>query len=177
MSSHSTAKYKPVPGFKDRYRVGNDGSVWTRLLPGSKGKHGPWRQLKPTRTVNGYTTVSLCGDGRPKQMFVHRLILMVFVGPPPAGTQACHGNGIRHDNRRRNLRWDTPSANHKDKKHHGRNNDGERNGCAKLRAYEVKHVRWLYATGRYSYERLGQMYGVSGAAVSYAIKYGWRHIR
>jgi hypothetical protein len=103
-------------------------------------------------------------------------VLEAFVGPCPEGMQACHNNGNRLDNRLENLRWDTPSANQKDRIHHGTALRGERSHWAKLSTAAVLHVRWLYFHGGYTKTRLARLYGVSWACIHNIIirrNWGW----
>lgn len=44
-------------------------------------------------------------------MFVHRLVLMAFVGPPPAGYVCDHKDGSPSNNRLDNLEWVTHKEN------------------------------------------------------------------
>jgi hypothetical protein len=58
----------------------------------------------------GYHLVSLEIEGRHQLRYVHRLVLMAFVGPGP-GRLANHDDGRKGNNRLRNLCWTTPSGN------------------------------------------------------------------
>lgn len=69
---------------------------------------------------HGYPRVCLSNGHWSGYKRVHHLVLEAFVGPRPDGFEACHGNGVRNDNRRENLRWDTRSANLRDRHAHGR---------------------------------------------------------
>ncbi len=111
------------------YRVGRDGSVWTRYehadpngplgVRGATYVHGSWRRLglRPNRT--GYLRAVLYGTGRRVVRMVHHLVLEAFVGPRPEGACACHANDRKDDNRLENLRWDTPRANWRDRRANG----------------------------------------------------------
>jgi hypothetical protein len=110
-------EYRPIAGF-DGYRVGSDGSVWSRCKrgrggPGRVGSH--WRRCAGGRDGDGYWTIGLAiGDGRIRRRRVHRLVLEAFVGPCPPGMLCCHGDNDPGNNRLTNLRWDTPTANMED---------------------------------------------------------------
>jgi len=105
--------FKEVPGFPG-YCVGDDGSLWTRWKPGPERVFRDWRRTnsRPKRhgRTRGYIHVSLAAaDGARRWFQLQCLILEVFVGPRPPGMEACHANGIRHDNRPENLElWVTP---------------------------------------------------------------------
>jgi len=59
----------------------------------------------------------------------------------------------------------------------GRAPRGERSAMAKLTADNVREIRTLDATGRYTFIELGRRFGV-GATTIYAIvhRINWRHI-
>lgn len=98
-------RWLPVQGREDRYQVSDQGRVLSL---------GANCVLRPAVSGNGYAVVTLhSGPGR-RVVYVHRLVLEMFVGRCPDGMEACHGSGGRLDNRLDNLRWDTKSANSHD---------------------------------------------------------------
>lgn len=102
------------------YRVGDDGSVWTRKNA-RWGLRDEWREMRQTGDGVGYKCVRLmCRDKRPRKFRVNVLVLLAFVSPRPTGADSCHCNGDPHDNRRANLRWDSRAANMMDASRHGR---------------------------------------------------------
>ena len=59
-------------------------------------------------------------DGRPKTIFVARVVCRLWHGPRPGpGYVVCHGNDVASDNRPENLRWATYTANAHDRKLNG----------------------------------------------------------
>lgn len=135
--------YKDVPGYP-LYQVGSDGSVWSCALNGPrKGeKRGRYMKLSPRADKDGYPRVTLCRDGKASApLGVHYLVLLAFVGPRPDGLQACHGDGNPSNCRLSNLRWGTPSENNLDKRNHGTDQSGERNGNRKLSAEDVREIK------------------------------------
>lgn len=91
------------------YWVGEFGSVF-------RDRDGVLVKLKQQENPDGYLRVSLYRRGQKRiTRYVHRLVLLAFVGPCPDGMEACHGIGGSKDNRVDNLRWDTPSANVSDR--------------------------------------------------------------
>lgn len=154
-------RYRGIPGIPG-YRVGDDGSVWSCARMGNVGGfYADWRRMSLARGATGYLAVVLRGQVRH---YVHRLVLLAFVGPCPNGMQACHNDGDRANNRLANLRWDTVSANHADKHAHGTSSAGERNGMARLTAAQAIAIRHERASG-VSAAELSQRYGVSRANV------------
>jgi hypothetical protein len=123
-----TEHWKAVPGYEGHYEVSDQGNVRSldRLieydLPTRWGgtckatRRFPATLLK-TWNVKGYPAVNLTVDrsqGRT-HFYVHTLVLLAFVGPPPADMEACHWDDVPSNNRLSNLRWDTKAANAADK--------------------------------------------------------------
>ena len=108
--------YKDIPGFPG-YRVGDDGSVWSRN--GRGVWRGKWKQLRRSYNWGGYAMAGISRNGKSRTRPVHLLVLECFVGPRPNGLWACHNDGNQKNNRLSNLRWDTPSANMADCLRHG----------------------------------------------------------
>lgn len=122
------------------------------------------RLLKGTIGRNGYHYVNL--DKVPKA--VHRFVLEAFVGPCPNGMEACHGDGVRANNRVSNLRWDTTKANHLDSVRHGTHNPNglERGRVARLFKYTPEQLRWILANrANYSQRELSNRSGVHYSTV------------
>jgi len=73
--------------------------------------------------------------------------MLAFVGPCPDGLEVAHDNGVPNDNRLSNLRYDTHKGNHADRKRHGTNNAGEKNGQATMTTQGVLEIRERFAKG------------------------------
>ena len=129
--------------------------------------------LKPIlKKGTGYVAVTIRGKKR-EQIAIHTLVLEAFVGPRPAGYQACHENGKRDDPRLENLRWDTVKANHADRDRHGTTARGERAGAAKLTEKDVKEIRMA----QQNQPALARKFGVSQVLISRVqLRKVWRHI-
>ncbi len=126
---------REIPGFPG-YTIYTDGRV--------RGREGTI--MVPYMDKKGYPTVRLYAgrgrvNGRRRTQLVHRLVLLSFVGPAPAGKEACHNNGVRSDPRLENLRWDTRAANIADKVGHGTMLSGHRCGQSILTAEQVREIR------------------------------------
>lgn len=135
--------YRDVVGFPG-YRVGDDGSVWTNHhWNGRSPSPGAWRPLKLKRHRHGYPAVILSRDGRPSTRLVHRLVMEAFVGPRPPGLVCCHNDGNPANNHLSNLRYDTPSANQRDRALHGTAQLGSENPMAVLHEIDVLMIRTL----------------------------------
>lgn len=132
-------------------------SAGPEALPDEQWKHHPrWRkytvsaegrvrdastgQLVPQHrhgTRGRYRAVRISGKSR----YVHELVLETFHGERPPGEQACHANDVGHDNRLENLRWDTRSANARDKVANGRDHNAVKTHCPHGHAYADCNVR------------------------------------
>lgn len=150
----STELWKPIPGYEGIYEVSDHGNVRSldRAVTNRLGhvQHRKGVTLKPGPGKHGRLFVVLVrGDDTRWNVPVHRLVLLAFVGEPPAGTEACHNNGDHLDNRLCNLRWDTKSANTLDAVKHGTHPKTRRTHCpqghplegANLRPIQIKRGR------------------------------------
>jgi hypothetical protein len=81
------------------YQVSNHGNV--------KGQKG---QLMKPSTNNGYKQVVIHDNGK-KKMFVHRMVLLVFVGECPEGMECDHIDRNKENNHIDNLKWVTKYEN------------------------------------------------------------------
>lgn len=177
-------KYRDIPGFPG-YRVGSDGSVWSRRRLGRRHSTSPslplesseWHRLKTPILKSGYPSVALRQEGKVVTLLLHRLVLEVFVGPCPDGKEACHFPDRNRTNcRLSNLRWDTRAANSHDAAVHGTRQRGERNGHALLTEDAVRSARLRYAQGATARE-LANEFQVSRQAMACALsRRTWKHV-
>lgn len=152
-----------IPGFPG-YRVDTLGQVWSNRQYRRKGQDdatAPYRPLKQMSNRFDYIFVELRRDGHGYNIFVHRLVLMTFVGPRPDGQECRHLNGDRTDNRLTNLVWGTRIENMQDRKRHGTDDAGERGTRAKLTNDQVREIRRRYAAGGVTQTALAAEYGLS----------------
>src|ERR1041385_8317064 len=88
-------EYRLIPGHED-YAVGDDGSIWS-FKPLYRQRTPAWRRIRPAVKENGYlyftpvvASPEVKGGPRRKQIcYVHRAVLMAFLGPCPDGMEAC----------------------------------------------------------------------------------------
>ena len=160
-------RWKPIPGYEGQYEVSDQGRVRssTRLVmcegtvKGSYFSVKQGRILKPGRMPAGHLSVAL---GRRNSQCVHRLVLLAFVGPAPAGCECLHTNGNPADNRLINLRWGTRSENNVDAILHQRR--------GKLTRAQIKDIRARLESKEWGLGRkLAREYGVHESTIS-AIK-------
>lgn len=173
-------RYKIVPDFP-AYRVGTDGSVWSRWNRGARRlEEDKWFRLKTNaRSGCKYRTVTLFDfEGRRWKITVHRLMLLVFKGPPPPGKPfAAHKDDDPEHNDLSNLRWSSAKDNTADALRSGRLRKGETHPYHKLTEEEVVEiVRRLEAGERPTH--LAKEFKVARTTIS-GIKGGWtwKHIK
>lgn len=168
--------WRAVIGWKRRYEVSCFGQVRSLDRAYKTAKHGKvtkfrGRILKQGTLKNGYRVVGLSKPGGTRHdVYVHHLVLESFSGPRPKNKEACHNNGVRHDNTPQNLRWDTRSNNALDRHTHGTMRDcrGERANSAKLNWKKVKWIRNNWP--KFSLRKIGGRFGVCHKTVSAVIK-------
>lgn len=166
---------KQIPGFPN-YLVTKDGRVWSKKRPRVRGGF-----LKMCIAPHGYMYVTLCRGGKRITKLIHRLVLETYVGPCPKNMETCHNNGIRIDNRLKNLRWDTRSNNQYDAVRHGTHTGLKRKGTqhplSKLTESQVILIFNAYHDGVYTQKELADMFGINRNTVSDIIhKRTWRHL-
>lgn len=167
------------------YQVSNRGRL--RSLDHVVVQVNRWGQMVPRR-IRGrllslarsgrYYTAGLQIDGETKTVFVHRLVIRAFGGPPPDGMECCHGEGGSLDNRwPENLSWGTRPKNlGPDRERDGTLNRGVLNSLAKLDDEKVVAIRLRLAAGE-KQRSIAADYGVSQYCIS-SIARGatWAHV-
>lgn len=146
--------YRTIPGFP-KYRVGRDGSVWSKWS-------GRWKRLRQFRLSAGYRAVDLSRPGERRKFYVHRLVLLAFVGPCPEGLETRHLDGNPANNRLENLRYGTPAENGQDRVRHGRVHHG---GNPKLTEEGAREALWLFENVTQSRAEIARRLGVGREAV------------
>lgn len=109
-------QWRDVPGFEGRYQVSDMGRVrsldrFVRVVPprgAETVRPVRGRILRPGPSNSGHLSVVL---GRGNTRAVHQLVMLAFIGPPPAGHEVLHRNHQPADNRLANLKYGTRSEN------------------------------------------------------------------
>lgn len=159
----SQLEWRTVSDFP-AYEVSNTGLV--RRMKPFPGRPVDGRVLKPTFRELGHCTVSVFNDKRRYTVYIHRLVALAFLGPPPqAGMHVAHWNGDATDNCVENLRWATPAENNADCVRLGRDKrpGGENSGKAKLSNVIADQIRSTPEIGCREWARL---LGVSHPVIS-----------
>lgn len=171
------------------YRVGTDGSVWSRRVGGRRfGLAETWHQLKPIKTKLGYHQVGLSKNGKCKTFWVHQLVLFCFDRyPRPEGFQCRHLDGKPWNNGRLNLCWGTAKEDAEDRRRHGTLRgrvgpnppcQGEKHINAIFTEAQIHEIRYLHSTGAYSNEYLAECYGSTPSSISAIAHFvTWKHVK
>jgi hypothetical protein len=163
--------WAPVYGWESLYEVSNMGHVRS-IFRARSGKGGG--AIRSINNASGYPVVNLTAPGgRRKQLALHRVVLEAFCGPRPLNTEGCHYDGVRTNARLSNLRWDTRSANHQDKRRHGTAQIGERANNVKLSTDTVRAIRML----KLSPSQAVRIFGLSKTNAARIVRNEtWRHV-
>lgn len=153
-------EYRQVDGFP-AYRVGSDGSVWSRWRKGPGAWLGAqWKELRTTTDREGYRRVQLShANGTKVTRKVCVLVTLAFRGPKPDGMECRHDNGICDDDRAENLLWGTPAENAADKRRHGTIAKGERHGRATMTDQQIEAILGMKGTA--TQQQVADQFGCS----------------
>lgn len=160
----SGVKIRQCQKFPD-YWICSNGQVWTTKY--QHKKRGCF--LQDSLHVGRYLVVWLYQNKVAHRRFIHHLVLETFVGPCLDGMQCCHWDGNFKNNNLKNLRWDTPKANHADKIRHGTVKRGRENARTntKLTEAEVRNIRILLSKNKFTLREIGERFGVSLQCIYY----------
>jgi hypothetical protein len=154
----------------------HDGEIW-KTIPFAQDYAASWsgriarfNECK-TRTVpyvlpastNGvkYALCKLSINGVKHCFKVHQVVCRTWHGIPKENQMVCHNDGNPSNNSVANLRWDTCKNNLADRRKHGTEIIGDRNGRSKLSWSDVNKVRNEYS-GKYGeVALLSRKYNVS----------------
>ena len=127
--------------------------------------------LKPSKDRWGYYHLTVRNKDGGKPHFVHKLVLLAFVGPRPEGYECRHLDGNKENNRLDNLCWGHKFDNVRDQIAHGKLVTN------KLTEEQVLEIRHLCATKKYTHSKLANTYNVSQSHIGrIANRTRWRHL-
>jgi hypothetical protein len=121
--------WKDIAGFEGRYQVSDAGRVkslahaqrYVHWRNGAEMSRTTRERVSATQLINsGYQIVHLHQDNKRTALLVHRLVATQFL-EGPQGATVNHKNGVKTDNRVRNLEWATYTENHLHAVAHGLN--------------------------------------------------------
>jgi len=172
--------WKDVPGYEGFYKAHKSGKVKSleKLLPNRSG----FRKTKEIIIANtdngtGYKICSLSKNTIRKSILLHRIIAITFLENPLNLNEVNHKDGNKLNNDADNLEWCTRQQNI-DHSWKTKLNTciGEKHHSSILTNKKVIEIREKYASGNYSYSKLGIEYGISLFHVRDVVKrYYWNH--
>lgn len=171
ISEHDIEEWKPVPlvGFEKYYEVSSHGDVRS-VRTGQLLKPWPSSRL-------GYLTVGLWAEGKQTKQYIHRLVLLTFVGPCPDGMESCHGKKGKDVNRVDNLRWGTRLSNSHDIDLHGTRLLGDHHPSAILKETDVAEIK-AFCKKRGDRTTIARKYNVSVGTINDIMQNKtWGHIK
>lgn len=159
-------EYRDAVGFPG-YRVGTDGSLLSAWTTGRKARIGDvWKVRKLSSGPAGHPSATLYRDRKHVTVLVHALVLEAFRGPCPKGYECCHEDGNPKNNSIDNISWGTRQKNMMDRRRHGVDNRGSRNGRSVLTEGDVYALRFLLDRCNMSQRAAGVIFGITQMGVS-----------
>jgi hypothetical protein len=163
--------WRLIPGYED-YSVSNFGNV-KRQSSGKGTRAG--RSIKACRDAGGRMVFNVRAYGKTKQVKIHRVVMLAFVGKCPIELEVAHLDGNQANNILANLVYATPKENNSHKVGHGTQKRGEQIHCAKLNQKKVNEIRESYP--QLSYSKLAKKYDVAiGSIVQVVKRRSWSHV-
>lgn len=167
--NYTAEVWKPIIDFP-HYEVSNCGRIRRKFGHRCRKPH----VMRAYKTKSGHFRVCLCEKGITRNVFVHRVMALAFLGQPVNGKiMAAHNDGNPANNALANIRWATPAENTADRVSHGTDMRGEAIHQSKLTAAQVRYIKETLRTGY----ALAKELSVSQSTIS-AIRTGkwWKHI-
>lgn len=162
--------WKNVCGYEDDYEVSSFGNVRRKI-----------KNLKHNTNGDGYSSVSLCKNGKCKSVLIHRLVAEAFLKKEDGKSIVNHMDCNKRNNHVLNLEWTTYSENsiHAVKNGKWANYKGENNNMVKLSVDDVVFIKELIKQGKTTYKIHKEHFPHLHQQTIYAIKQGrlWSHIQ
>lgn len=162
-------KGKAVKGYEGRYEVTENGEVIS-LIKGARNKSG-YKILKHWLEKDGYHTITLWKNRKPKQFRVHRLVAEAFIPNPSRLAQVNHIDGNKDNNAVSNLEWVSLEENIRHAYEIGIYKKGEERKESKLTNEQVKWIRENYIKGsrELGARPLARKFGVTKTCIYYIV--------
>lgn len=167
--------WKDIKNYENKYLISNLGNVRS-LKDGWGNKQNKY--LKKLENKQGYYFVILSKNGIEIAYLISRLVAQVYIPNPKNKPQVNHIDGNPKNNNINNLEWVTASEN---KKHAYRigliSSLGEKNGNSKFKEKDIKLIRNMFKTNKYTYREMAIKFNRSYTNIYQIInKVLWKHI-
>lgn len=172
--------WKDINGFEGIYQVSDLGRIKSleKNIPHWRGGESVIKEFykKSFKSRSGYLIVPLTKNGNEYKFLIHRIVAEAFIENPLNKPQVNHKNGIKTDNRAKNLEWNTHSENIRHADDNGlRNLKGINNSQSKLTETQVLEIRSIGRSK--TLVEIADMYGIRFQSVSKIInRKNWKHI-
>lgn len=136
MNSKQLKKFRPIPGYEDKYLIDESGRIF---CIGERKKF-----LKPKTRHDGYLVVGLCHNKKKYKSYrVHSLVMMTFVGVRPNKMTVNHIDNNKKNNSLKNLEYISHRENMKKAYRDGLipPRKGELNGRSKFTEKIIRKIR------------------------------------
>ena len=142
------------------YYATKDGEIYS-----SKNKKFISKRIGP----NGYYLVNLSIDGKCKTFSLHRLIANAFIDNRDGLPVVNHLDGNKLNNKASNLEWTTYGGNLKHAREMGllKPARGIKTKHGRFLPEDIRDIRMLLETKKYSWRDIAKMYNVTKSAIQY----------
>ena len=174
-------------GYQGYFSVSDRGRVRSETRTVPHGRFGTVtyraKELTPTpvlRKAGTRMVISLSRGHAAKRFLVHRLVAKAFVANPKRLAWVIHKNGNGRCNRATNLRWVSQSESVLRQYRNGSTGRlrGEKSPTSLLRDKDVRRIRRMLATGRWSQREIADQFGVVPMVISdIKLRKTWRHVK
>lgn len=159
----------PCPDYVNYYSVSDHGNVM-RVAVGRGAVLGALVKIYVNEKAGGYCYVRLCANGKAKNLVLHRMVALAFLGDRPDGYDIDHIDTNKLNNRADNLEYVTHLENVRRAAANGLNAHGETHGRAKLTSEQVAEIRASYVPYKTTLSDLATKYNMSLTAIRGVVK-------
>ena len=165
-------EWKDIKGYEGLYEVSDLGNVRSLVrYHKRKDVNGIVRDMKYggkviTNYINkrGYCLSNLCKNNKATTKRTHILVAEAFIPNPDNKPQVNHINGIKQDNRKVNLEWNTPQENIRHSIKKGLRPKKYKT-CGRLSDFQNDFLMELIDTGELTYGQIAEKIGCSYSTV------------